>query len=97
MVPIRLHPAAAKELETAFDWYFERNPKVAGYFLHQLDHAISRIADSPITWPTYYFGTRRYIFSQFPFQIIYREREDVIEIIAIAHGRRRPGYWKERL
>jgi len=34
---------------------------------------------------------------RFPFLIVYREVSDVIEIVALAHGRRKPFYWKQRL
>lgn len=32
----------------------------------------------------------------FPFDRVYRMREDRLEMLAIAHHRRRPGYWKTR-
>ena len=97
MGSIRLHPSAAEEVEAAFDWYLERSPRAAGAFLNQLNHAISRIQESPEAWPGYYHGTRRYIFSTFPFQVVYRDVDGNIEIIAIAHGRRRPKYWDKRI
>lgn len=31
---------------------------------------------------------------RFPYRLIYRIRPDWIEVIGIAHGRRRQGYWK---
>ncbi|WP_424204564.1 hypothetical protein [Sulfuricaulis sp.] len=34
--------------------------------------------------------------AHFPYGIIYRVRFDVIEIIAVMHLRRSPGYWKQR-
>jgi hypothetical protein len=34
---------------------------------------------------------------RFPFTIIFREADAGVEIIAIAHGHRRPGYWRDRL
>jgi hypothetical protein len=40
---------------------------------------------------------RRFLLHRFPYLLIYREREDgVIQILAVAHTSRRPGYWKER-
>ena len=97
MISIRLHPSAAEEAEAAFEWYLDRSPRAANAFLDQLSHAIDRIQDSPETWPVYYSGTRRYIFTEFPFQVVYRVKNDAIEIVAVAHGRRRPRYWSERL
>jgi len=34
---------------------------------------------------------------RFPFAIIYRDTPEAIQVIAIAHGHRRPGYWKKRI
>jgi hypothetical protein len=33
---------------------------------------------------------------RFPFFVVFRETDIRIEIVAIAHGRRRPGYWLGR-
>ncbi len=35
--------------------------------------------------------------SRFPYAVIYKENSTMIWILAVAHGHRRPGYWKERL
>ena len=40
---------------------------------------------------------RRYVFPRYPFSLVYIVRGDVIEVVAVAHGRRRPGYWRSRL
>jgi hypothetical protein len=29
--------------------------------------------------------------------LVYRLRDDVVEVLAVAHGKRRPGYWQSRL
>jgi toxin ParE1/3/4 len=33
---------------------------------------------------------------RFPYLIFYTELEEVIWVIAIGHGKRKPNYWKER-
>jgi hypothetical protein len=40
--------------------------------------------------------TRRLFVLRFPYQIIYRLDQDAIVILAIAHVKRRPGFWKHR-
>lgn len=42
-------------------------------------------------------GTRRALLRKFPFLVVFRESRAIIEIIAVAHGRRKPGYWKSRV
>ncbi|PYS52515.1 MAG: hypothetical protein DMG13_16030 [Acidobacteria bacterium] len=94
---VGLHEAAFAEAQAAYDWYATRNPAAAAAFIDELDHAIEQIGMFPDTGPSHLSGTRRYVMRRFPFTVIYRERERTIEIVAVAHARRRPGYWKERL
>jgi len=90
------HPAAVEEAQAARRWYLERSISAADSFLAELDHAIEAIAQTPDRWPDFVYGTRRYLFRRFPFQLMYRVVDGHVQIIAIAHGRRRPGYWKAR-
>jgi len=59
--------------------------------------AIAAIGTSPRTWPRYGSRARRYVFPRYPFSLVYILRGEDIEIVAVAHGRRRPGYWRSRL
>ncbi len=94
---VRFHPAAAQEAESAYDWYAARNPAVARGFREELQHAVDAVAENPDTWPRHGRRARRYIFPRFPFSLVYVLRTDEVEVIAVAHGRRRPGYWLSRL
>jgi plasmid stabilization system protein ParE len=58
---------------------------------------IREIAQTPQRWPKYLHGTRRFVLHRFPFSIIYLDDPDVLVIIAVAHSKRKPGYWKRRL
>lgn len=40
---------------------------------------------------------RRYVFPRFPFSLVYRLRDHEVEVVAVAHGKRRPGYWQPRM
>ena len=91
-----LHPAAIEEAEGAARWYHERSPRVAGRFVEELNKVIDLVIDAPLRWPRGPHNTRRVRLPCFPFIVVYRETDDGVEIIAIAHGRRRPGYWKSR-
>lgn len=39
---------------------------------------------------------RRFILQRFPFSIVYLDDPDLVTIIAVAHSKRKPGYWKSR-
>lgn len=95
--PVSLHPAALAEAEAAVDWYRERSEKAAEGFLRELDRAIGQIAQNPDRFPVFESGTRRMLLRRYPFGIVFRETGGRLEIIAVAHGRRRPGYWRERV
>jgi toxin ParE1/3/4 len=94
---LRIHPAALEEAEAAVDWYAQRSKRAAEMFLDELDRAIEQIARNPEPDTPDEFGTRRILLRRFPFLIVYRQATAGLEIIAVAHGRRRPKYWQERL
>ena len=75
----------------------ERSEPAAQEFVAEVDRAIDRVIKSPRRWPAVEHGTRRFILQRFPFAVIYREKDSSIQILAFAHGHRRPGYWKARL
>ncbi len=95
-VEVRLHPDAERELRAAFHWYFDRNLIVAESFKAEAKHAIKAIAESPNRWPRLTEAARQYDFPRFPFTIVYRSSPKFVEIIAVAHQKRRPGYWEKR-
>jgi plasmid stabilization system protein ParE len=93
---VRLHPEAITEAKAAYEWYAERNPAAAKAFISELDDAISQIQTSPERWAMHLDDTRKFLFRRFPYGVIYRITESAIQVIAVAHERRRPGYWKSR-
>jgi len=95
-LPIELHPEAVLEGQQARGWYEQRSPSAAEAFMCELDDAVQRIISDPKSWAEFRPGMRRVLFKRFPFSVVYRVLEDKIQIVAIAHARRRPGYWKLR-
>lgn len=69
----------------------------AGGFASELDAAVERISSAPMLCPPYLFGTRRYLLKRFPYLVVFRQIDDKIQVVAVAHGRRKPGYWRERM
>jgi plasmid stabilization system protein ParE len=95
--PLEFHQAAAAELESAFDWYLARDERVAAGFLDEANRAIELISQAPHRWPLSQGDVRKFVLRRFPFLFLYRELPSMIQVIAVAHGHRRPGYWKRRL
>jgi toxin ParE1/3/4 len=90
-----LKPAAEEAIEAA-RWYYERNVKAAEAFQREVRAAFDRIRESPDIWPVHHHDTRRVLLERFPYEIVYRILADAFLIVAVAHCRRRPGYWRGR-
>lgn len=83
-------------MEEARDWYLERSVEAAAGFLREIERGLSLVAEGPRIWPAFEAGTRRYVLSKYPYSIIYRERHGEIEVVALAHQKRKPRYWQGR-
>ena len=93
---LEFHALARQELNEARAWYEQRNPAAAERFSEEVEHALDRIKESPRSWPPNRDETRRCLMHRFPYAIIYTQLDDAIYVLAVAHGRRKPGYWKDR-
>jgi toxin ParE1/3/4 len=94
----RFHPAAAlefAEFAEAAEWYEERRSGLGSEFVGAVRARVDRLLEAPERWPLA-AGARRALVTKFPYAVVYREVEDEIEIIAIAHVKRRPKYWSSR-
>jgi toxin ParE1/3/4 len=95
--PVIFHPDAEQEYLTSLGWYRVRSFRAALDFEEEFGFAITKIQESPDRWPVYFSVCRRYILRQFPFSVVYRIFPSHVLVLAVAHGHRRPGYWKKRL
>ena len=93
---IDFHPAAIEELSNSVVWYKNRSEKAAAQFAIAVDSAISKILSSPDRFVKIDARHRSCSVVRFPFQIVFRHEIDRIYIVAIAHAKRRPGYWRGR-
>ena len=94
---MKLHADAVLEAIDARKWYSDLGQDLLEAFSQELDRAISKVATSPGRWPQHLRGTRCFLLRRFPYLVIYREINNDVEVIAIAHTSRRPGYWAKRL
>jgi len=95
-VRIDFLPAAFEELDTSVTWYAARSGLAVSGFAHAIDAALDSIAADPERFPRVTTQHRACTVQGFPFQVIYRDHPDRILVVAIAHAKRRPGYWKTR-
>ena len=94
---VTVHPEAEEELRESILWYAERDERVASEFRRRVEAAIELIAEAPHRFPPFMHRTQRYVLRKFPFMIVYRRVADEIQVIAVAHAKRKPGYWKDRI
>jgi plasmid stabilization system protein ParE len=94
---VQIHPEALAEAEAAVAWYVARSERAAARFLAELREAIAVLAAQPSRFPAFAHQTRRVVLRRFPYIVVFRETSATLQIIAIAHGRRKPGYWQDRI
>ncbi len=95
--PFRFHPEAKEDFRASIRWYRAQSTDASVEFRKTVSGAIREVAQSPQLWPKYLHGTRRFVIRRFPFSVIYLDDPDIVTIIAVAHGKRKPGYWKHRV
>ena len=94
----RFHEAAEAEHLEAIAFYESRRAGLGRVYLREFEAALSRIEDGPGRFrierkP----NIRRLSLTRFPLKVVFREIEGVVQILAVAHKRRRAGYWSGRL
>ena len=90
------NPAARRELDAAADFYADEAPGLGDAFLDELERAVGWALDHPQAGAPLGGPFRRWLVRRFPYAVIYRADREPIRVLAVAHLRRRPGYWRGR-
>jgi toxin ParE1/3/4 len=96
-LPLEIHPEADEEYLASIWWYRERSPDTAESFVHAVRRGFEKIEASPRRWPVYLPDFRKYRVYGFPYSIVYVIEPSRVFVLAIAHGSRRPGHWRDRV
>ncbi|MEO5730635.1 MAG: type II toxin-antitoxin system RelE/ParE family toxin [Byssovorax sp.] len=90
--------SAEEELGEASDWYEGKRPGLGIEFVDAVQVALDAILEAPETWRFWRKGHpyRKHVLHRFPFVLFFVVDEATIRIVAIAHAKRRPGYWLGR-
>ncbi len=97
---IRYRVGALRDIAEAAGWYRSRRPAYEGRFFERLRETVRRIEDAPLScaFAMEAEGVRKARVTRSPYSIAYTVlTEDEIEIIAVVHGARKPGWWTRRL
>lgn len=95
-IKISFHPEAMEEYIASYVWYYERGSHLADAFEQEIERALRLVSESPERWPVYMGKYRRIMVRRFPFTVVYMKDDRGIFVVAVAHGHRRPGFWKMR-
>ena len=95
MTSLRVSPEAEEELAAAADWYEGRRPGLGAELVAEIDRAFEDLIASPLACALWRNDRpyRRKLLHRFPYVIFFRIDGETIRVDAIAHVRRRPGYW----
>jgi plasmid stabilization system protein ParE len=94
---IRFHPTAQREPNEAADYYDLEGPGLGSAFLSAVERALVQVRQYPEASPVALAPVRKKLVSGFPYAALYSIVDDTIVVLAIAHLRRRPFYWRNRL
>ena len=94
---IRFLTMAETEVDNAVSWYQEHTEDQSLNFLNELDYAVQAVRAHPFLAAEIEPDIRRLLFRSFPYSLIYGIDESTIVVIAVAHNRREPHYWVERM
>ena len=92
-----LHPEAALEHEEQVAFYERQLPGLGARYHRAFQSAMRRICDGPTRQRVFVEpDIRRVSLKGFPFSVVYRNVDNSVQVLAVAHHRRRPGYWSDR-
>jgi plasmid stabilization system protein ParE len=93
---VEFHPGASQELEAASSFYESRRTGLGEELADEVEEVCLLLAEYPAIGRKADDAHRSVPLRRFPFILFYRVRETVVQIVAVAHKRKRPGYWRLR-
>jgi toxin ParE1/3/4 len=96
---VRFHPAARVELHEAGLWYDDDYPGRGERFRNAIAHELERVLTAPLSFPTWRGrkDVRVCVVPRFPYSVIFVADTEGVAVYAVAHHKRRPGYWQKRV
>ena len=92
------HPSAEAEHLEQVAFYESRQQGLGARYRDHFLRTMQRVCEAPTQYPIEHPpDIRRIRLQPFPLTILYRERNTMIQVLAVTHYRRRPGYWTGRI
>lgn len=99
---LRMLQEAQTETEQAAQWYEDKRPGLGEDFLNELDSIYAKLEDHPhrplrLNIPGLEEREiRQRMLHRFPYKVVSEVGNDELIVLAVAHRRRKPGYWASR-
>ena len=93
---LSIHETAEAEINEAADFYDIESPGLGSVFIDEIQRALKSIVDFPDAASLLRGRVRKRIMTKFPYSLVYSVRRDEIRVLAVAHHKRRPFYWRGR-
>lgn len=97
MYEIVVHESADEEVKATALFYEMREPNLGDEFLKEISLSFDRICEHPFAFSMVFDKYRRCLMARFPYSVVYRIEGETVLVFAVAHLRRGPGYWRDRV
>jgi toxin ParE1/3/4 len=97
MKPIRFLPEADDEFLAEIEYYSQERSGLGIRFQLAVEAAITRASAYPLAGAPVHKNIFRVGLKGFPFHVIYRIDPAQLLVVAIAHHKRQPDYWANRI
>lgn len=94
---VEFHPTAIEEFVETAAFYESTVTGLGAGFISDVERVVDLLETHPRLGQRIEEGFRRIVLARFPYSLVYAVETDGIWIVAVAHHRRRPGYWQERI
>jgi plasmid stabilization system protein ParE len=96
MITVSFHESTEDEINEAVDFYEMECLGLGSLFIDELEKALERISQIPQSSQILRGNIRKKVLHKFPYSVIYSIRSSKIRVLAVAHQKKRPFYWRRR-
>lgn len=93
---VSVTPEAESDIGGAILWYRERSPLAADALRAEIFAAIEDLSVNANIWPIHDGGVHRRLLKRYPYTVYYEIADCSVVILAVAHQRRFPDFWRDR-
>jgi len=96
MSSVGFDPDARTEFLVAVEYYEACQAGLGRRFRNAVETALEHVREMPFRFRVLHTPFRRCLVPNFPYSIIFTVEPTSILVIAVAHAKRKPGYWRDR-